>query len=113
MRNTKYKFDPKYENKPVKKIGLKQWAKDNPSPAYLEWQHKEQPADILLNKTQVDHLEGKINVYENIETYTEKWYHKGNKYYPIEGTKVSDELPPIYIQWKDEYRKKHVRKKRK
>jgi hypothetical protein len=64
--------------------------------------------DPTLNSLQQAHIRGEINLYENTEAYTEQWYHKGMKYYPISGTRVKEDLPPIYIQWKDAYRRNYV-----
>ena len=61
--------------------------------------------DPTLNSLQQAHIRGEINLYENVETYKEQWYHKGDTYYAILGTRVQEDLPPIYIQWKDAYRK--------
>ena len=99
-----------YENVPVKKIGLKQWYKDNPSPSYVEWQSSGRSSTTKkqLNQTQLDAVQGKINVYAPVEAYKQKWFHKKDTYYPLNGTRVREDLPPIYIQWKDDYRKRNA-----
>ena len=107
----RYKFDPKWENTMVQKIGLLEWLKDHPSEAATKHLSREE-IDMPLNDLQGAHLRGELNLYENVATFREKWFHKGDKYYAIEGTRVPDELPPIYIQWKDDYRKRYVRKKK-
>jgi len=66
--------------------------------------------DPNLNSLQQAHMRGEIDLYNNTEAYKEDWYHKGAKYNPIPGTKVRDDLPPIYIQWKDDYRRRHVQR---
>ena len=63
--------------------------------------------DPSLNSLQLDHMKGKINLYAPVETYTEQWHHKGDTWYPIEGTREQATLPPVYIQWKDDYRKRN------
>ena len=72
--------------------------------------HYDCRVDDNLNELQKAHIRGDINLYRPIECYEEQWYHgldhnKDTTYYPIEGTKVREDLPPIYIQWKDAYRK--------
>jgi len=67
--------------------------------------HYDYRTDPNLNSIQLAHMKGELNLYENIEAYKEQWYHKGDTYYPIPNTKVREDLPPIYIQWKDAYRK--------
>ena len=72
--------------------------------------------DPNLNELQKAHIRGEINLYEPVETYTEQWT-KGTKYdpvtktvgldpAPIPGTRKATTLPPIYIQWKDDWRKR-------
>ena len=57
---------------------------------------------LLLNKYQVEHMNGTRNIYEPIEAYSEKWEHGNAK--PIEGTRRRNDLPPLYIQWKEDWR---------
>jgi len=64
--------------------------------------------DDTLNPLQLAHIAGEINLYANTEAYSEEWYHKGSTYYPIPGTRKLNDLPPIYIQWKDAYRRANV-----
>jgi hypothetical protein len=119
----KYEFDPQWDNTPVQKIGLKEWCEDNRLKEGDTFKYNGETHtinglnydyhnDATLNETQVKHMADELNLYDSVETCKEKWFHKGNIYYPIEETRVPDQLPPIYIQWKDEYRKRHVRKKR-
>ena len=67
-----------------------------------------------LNNTQRMHIEGKINVYEPIEAYEERWETETTKdgYWewfksarPIPGTRRRADLPPLFMQWKDAARK--------
>jgi hypothetical protein len=119
------KFDSQWNNKPVQKIGLKKWTKE----------HRLKKGDIFtykgvshmatgksydwkkdlknLNQTQLDHVKGIINIYEPIEAYKMKWFHKGKVYYPLTNSLVKENLPPVYIQWKDAYRKKKHGRSRK
>ena len=98
-----------YNNVPVKKIGLKQWYKDHPSKPDMP--KASSSCNAFYTPTQEAHLKGEINVYEPIEAYDIKWYHKGNNYYPIMQSKKRNDLPPIYIQWKDDFRKRNARTK--
>jgi len=78
--------------------------KDKVTPNGLYYDCKKDPN---LNEIQRAHLRGEINLYEPVEAYTESWHHKGDVYYPIKGTRKPANLPPIYIQWKDAFRKRH------
>ena len=61
--------------------------------------------DESLNDLQKMHQAGEINLYEPIEAYYVEWYHNRDTYYPIEGTKIRKDLPPISQQWKDSYKR--------
>ena len=101
-----------YNNVPVKKIGLKQWCEDHPSKEVQEGIRYGRLHDpTFYSKSQVDHIMEKINLYEPIEAYREKWYHnnKTGKYYPIPNTKQRDDLPPIYLQWKEDYKRRFMK----
>ena len=98
-----------YNNVPVKKIGLKQWYEDHPSKEAQEGLRYARLHDpTFYSKSQADHIMKKINLYEPIEAYREKWYHnnKTGKYNPIPNTKQRDDLPPIYLQWKEDYKRR-------
>jgi hypothetical protein len=53
-------------------------------------------------------LQQNHEVYEPIEAYSEQWYHdrKGDNHHPIEGTRVRNDLPPLYLQWRDDYKRR-------
>ena len=78
-----------------------------------------------LTKIQEMHMNGSINIYLPVEAYSEKWIHNkmdestgtkrnhrdyGNfiSAHPVPGTKHRNDLPPIYMQWKEDYRKRYV-----
>ena len=69
--------------------------------------------DDSLNNLQKAHISGELDLYSPIEAYTQKWkteYDKDGKYvkaYPV-GTPTRNDLPPVYMQWKQEYGRKHV-----
>jgi hypothetical protein len=50
----------------------------------------------------------KFDVYEPIKAWSEQWHHdkKGDNHYPIEGTKVRNDLPPLYLQWREDYKER-------
>ena len=67
-----------------------------------------------LNATQLAHRRGLIDVYEPIEAYEERWVTKYKKIgywedyessHPVEGTQRRNDLPPIYLQWKEAARR--------
>ena len=64
--------------------------------------------DPTLNELQLAHLRGEINLYEPVTAQKEDWFHdkKGNNHHPIKGTTIPANLPPIYIQWKDDWRRR-------
>ena len=70
---------------------------------------EEKPA---LNQVQQDHIDGKLNIYEPIKTYQEKWVTKFKRVgfweyydhaYPVAGTRRRADLPPVYSQWKEDF----------
>ncbi len=60
-----------------------------------------------INNIQRQHINGELDVYEPIVAYSEKWetkYDKSGQYVsarPIPGTRRRNDLPPIYMQWKE------------
>ena len=63
-----------------------------------------------LNSVQLAHLNGELNIYEPIEAYEERWFTKYKKVgywedyesaHPIKGTRRRNDLPPVYLQWKE------------
>lgn len=106
----------KYNNVPVKKIDLKQWLKDHPSEAAKNsapcHYYGIDSSNSTLNATQMAHLRGEMDIYGPVEAYTQKWFHKKDVYYPLKDTKKRNDLPPVYIQWKDDFRKRNARNKR-
>jgi hypothetical protein len=71
----------------------------------MYYDYREDPS---MNELQQAHIRGEINLYEPVVTHTEQWKHdnKGDNHHPIEGTRRASTLPPIYIQWKDDHRKR-------
>mgnify|MGYP003153561399 FL=1 len=103
-------------------INLKQWAKEHPASTFTHKgvEHKITgkryccQEDDNLNSIQKLHQRKILNVYDPIEAYNEKWEHHSiksgkdfGKYVsanPIPGTKVRNDLPPLYLQWKEAFR---------
>tara|TARA_R100000808_G_scaffold24460_1_gene56390 strand:+ start:1291 stop:1653 length:363 start_codon:yes stop_codon:yes gene_type:complete len=58
-------------------------------------------------------LQESCNVYEPIEAYEEDWDHneKTGQGTPIPGTRRRSDLPPLYIQWKDDWKRRLNAKK--
>jgi hypothetical protein len=92
---------------------LKEWYAKNPSSALngKRWNYRDNLDK--LNNLQNMHHEGKINLYETLEAYTEVWKHIARKIdglfisaHPIPGTRKRNDLPPVYIQWKDDIRRR-------
>ena len=76
--------------------------------------YKNNPNPNLLGKVTdppLTELQKSVNVYEPIEAYTEKWTHKENRKTgeflgaePVPGTRKRNDLPPLYIQWKEDWK---------
>tara|TARA_R100000655_G_scaffold60649_3_gene99006 strand:+ start:1268 stop:1582 length:315 start_codon:yes stop_codon:yes gene_type:complete len=96
-------------------INLKDWYTNNPSKKLngKRWNYKDNLDS--LHSLQVAHHNGELNLYESVESYEENWVHLENretrtmiKAHPKAGTRRRNDLPPVYIQWKDEYRKRSL-----
>ena len=76
--------------------------------------YKNNPNPNLLGKVTdppLTELQKSVNVYEPIEAYSEKWTHREDtktKTFlgaePVPGTRQRNDLPPLYIQWKDDWK---------
>ena len=97
-------------------IGLKKWCDEHRVPKGTTVEYRGKPIvvtgtyynyrdDETLNTLQKMHMSGEIDLYKPIEQYSQEWYHnyKTQTWYPIEDTKVRNDLPPIYMQWKQAY----------
>ena len=80
---------------------LQEFYKNNPNPNLLG-----KAKDLSLTN-----LQESVNVYEPIEAYTEKWNHREDKKTgkflgadPVPGTRNRNDLPPLYIQWKEDWK---------
>ena len=80
---------------------LKEFYENNPNPNLL---------GKVVDPPLTD-LQRSVNVYEPIEAYTEKWTHKENRKTgeflgaePVPGTRKRNDLPPLYIQWKEDWK---------
>ena len=68
--------------------------------------------DSWLNQSQKDYLAGTFDIHAPIEAYTETWMHESDKdgnfirAYPVEGTRVRRDLPPLVNQWKHDWNRR-------
>lgn len=94
---------------------LQEWYKKNPSKSLngKRWAYKDNLDD--MHSLQRAHHAGNINLYESIEAYSVKWQHVTDRNtkefiraFPIDSTSKRDDLPPVYIQWKDDYRSRKL-----
>ena len=80
--------------------------------------YENNPNQNLLGKIKdppLTNLQRSVNVYEPIEAYTQKWNHiedkKDNTFvsaHPIPGTLKRNDLPPLYIQWKEDWKNRRA-----
>ena len=80
---------------------LKEFYENNPNPNLLG----------KVKAPPLTDLQKSVNVYEPMEAYTEQWNHvedkKTKKYisaHPVPGTLKRNDLPPLYIQWKEDWK---------
>lgn len=73
------------------------------------------PKEMPLNNIQEAHIRGEINIHEPIEAYEERWKTHFKKEgsrdifvsaHTLPNTRKRNDLPPIYSQWKEEYRRR-------
>ena len=118
--------------------GLKHWLEEHrlkkgDTFTYVNPKTKEKKTGTIQGRVEKDnltsiqdaHLNGSMNIYQPVEAYSEKWihnkmdesngtprnHHEYGKFisaHPVPGTKRRNDLPPIYLQWKEDYRKRHV-----
>ena len=59
-------------------------------------------------------LQTEYNVYEPIVAYRERWNHEEDKQgnfisaEPIPGTREQHDLPPLYVQWKQDWQRRFL-----
>ena len=110
-----------WNNVPVTKIDLKGWLDDNRVPKGHTISYKGKTIEVTgkrfsfkdqpesdIPALQLMHLNGELNLYKPIEAYRQKWFHnnKTETYYPI-GERVRDDLPPVYLQWKEDFKRRN------
>ena len=65
-----------------------------------------------LTDLQREHIQGSRNVYTPIEAYSQEWEHikdaATGQFISARaiGPKVRNDLPPLYVQWKDDYKRR-------
>jgi hypothetical protein len=63
-----------------------------------------------LTQLQQTHVAGDINLYAPVEAYEEQWEHiedkEGNflSASPLPGTKKRNDLPPVSVQWQQDFK---------
>ena len=95
------------------RIDLKQWLNEHRVPAgtLVDYRGKsievnglsyKASEDLGLHSLQKAHLNNELNLYKPIESYSIRWNHNDREqtWSPIEGTKKRNDLPPVYMQWK-------------
>ena len=104
-------------------INLKEWYISHPAKEFtykgtvypILGKRYDAKKDDTLNKYQRMHLNGELNVYEPIVAYSRQYDHitstsKGRFGMFVEAIPKSEpkrnDLPPLYLQWKEEYRKR-------
>tara|TARA_R100001082_G_C4323284_1_gene142133 strand:+ start:446 stop:754 length:309 start_codon:yes stop_codon:yes gene_type:complete len=92
---------------------LEKFYKENPG-KLLNGKVYNAKEDNTLNSLQVAHMRKEISLYAPVEAYTEKWSHRFNKEteqfieaHPVSGTRKRNDLPPIAVQWQQEFRKRN------
>ena len=97
-------------------INLSKWLEEHPAQEFtykgntyaISGQRYDYREDPTLNELQQAHINGDIDLYKPIEAHKEQWYHDRKTYYPIEGTKRRDDLPPVYLQWKEDHKRRKL-----
>ena len=95
---------------------LKEWYESHPG-KNLNGIIYSAKSDPRLNPIQVAHMSKKINVHAPVQTYSETWVHKSNKYgtfisaEPVPDSSKRDDLPPVAEQWKQDYARRFVKGK--
>ena len=95
---------------------LKEWYNSHPSKE-LNGRTYSAEHDDNLNRLQVMSLKGELDLRVPVESYSEVYeprYDKHGKYVSataVVGTRKRNDLPPIYMQWKEDYRKRYVKEK--
>ena len=98
-------------------IGLKKWLDEHRVPKGHIFKHRGKTIEVnglhydyhkdsKLNDLQLKHMSGDINLYEPIEAYSQAWDHdnKAQTWAAKEGTRKRNDLPPVYMQWKQAYK---------
>ncbi len=69
-----------------------------------------------MTNLQTLHNKGELDVYQPIEAYSQQWktvFDKQGNYvsaHPVGEPKRND-LPPVYMQWKQDYSRRYVQRK--
>tara|TARA_R100000458_G_C8087870_1_gene119845 strand:- start:200 stop:538 length:339 start_codon:yes stop_codon:yes gene_type:complete len=82
--------------------------RDKKKKAWVPQRNHGKPILGKAKDTSLTKLQESCNVYDPIEAYEEEWKHddKTGTGTPIEGTRQRSDLPPLYIQWKDDWKRR-------
>ena len=110
---TKGEWYTNWRAHPAKTIVDKRWDKKT-----NQWiPHRNHGTEInpIITHYPLTKLQASGNVYEPIEAYEEKWEHIESTdedgsiiilASPIEGTRCRSDLPPLYLQWKQDWKRR-------
>jgi len=100
------------QSNPTKGRGwLTEWLNQNPN-SNLNGRVYDSNKDPTLNSLQVAHKNREINLYAPVEAYNYKWKHYSNdddqfvSCSRIEESRKRDDLPPVAVQWSQDFKRK-------
>jgi hypothetical protein len=91
---------------------LQQWYNSNPSKELNGKIYSVMDDEDLNHYQKLEMSNDTFSLREPIEAYSEQWttaYDKKGKFVsaaPVAGTRRRNDLPPLYIQWKDDYKRR-------
>jgi len=96
---------------PADTIHDKRW--DKKSKSWIPQRNHGSKINKEISNYPLTELQESCNVYEPMEAYEEEWNHDKDTGTgtPVEGTRRRSDLPPLYIQWKDDWKRRLNAKK--
>ena len=97
---------------PAETINDKRW--DKKAKKWVPQRNHGTEINHVLKQYDLTELQKSGNIYEPMEAYSEEWVHhtddKGNyiKAELIEDTRVRNDLPPLYQQWKTDWKNRYA-----
>ena len=106
-----------WRSHPAKTIVDKRWDKETKK--LVSQRNHGVRIDKEISTYPLTEIQKSYNIYDPIEAYVEEWEHESTKdgvfinAYPKPGTRRRSDLPPLYIQWKQDWsrRLKNAKKK--